>query len=314
MMRYLAARLAWLCAVMWGVATIAFVLAHAAPGDPAELFFERAYGRPPTDAEVVALQQQMGLTRPLILQYASFIQGLPRGDLGRSWATGQSVTTALAASVPATAALALSALILAIVIGGPLGVAAAYRPGAAPDQISRALAVAGASVPGFVLGYLLILVFSVKLRLLPVFGAGSPSHLILPAATLAFATAATYARLVRASVLETLGEEYIRAALAKGLTRRAVLVRHALPNAMLPLLTVVAISLGNLLGGAVIVEWVFAWPGLGRLAVEAVYARDYPLIQGVVLLGGFIFGMVSLAADLMYFWVDPRVRLLARSL
>ncbi|MFN2444344.1 MAG: ABC transporter permease [Vicinamibacterales bacterium] len=298
---------------MCSVATIAFVLAHAAPGDPAELFFERAYGRPPTDEEVVMLQERMGLNRPLLLQYTSFMGGLPRGDLGRSWATGQSVTAALAGSVPATVALALSALVVAIVIGAPLGVAAAYQPGAALDQISRALAVAGASVPAFVLGYVFILVFSVKLRLLPVFGAGSPSHLVLPAVTLAFATAATYARLVRASVLETLGEEYIRAALAKGLTHRAVLVRHALPNAVLPLLTMVAISLGHLLGGAVIVEWVFSWPGLGRLAVEAIYARDYPLVQGVMLFGGAVFGVVSLAADVMYCWVDPRVRHVAGS-
>lgn len=313
MTRYLAARLTWLVAVMWLVGTIAFVLAHAAPGDPAELFYERANGRPPTTEQVVALRHQMGLDRPLLAQYASWLQGAAVGDLGHSWATGTSVTQALLGSLAPTIALAVVALLLALAVAAPLGVMAAYRPGSWIDHGSRALAVAGASTPSFVFGYVLILVFAVRLRVLPVFGSGSAAHVILPAATLALATSATYARLVRASVLQALSEPFVRAALAKGLSQRAVLVHHALPNAVLPLVTLVAISLGHLLGGAVIVEWVFSWPGVGRLAVDAIHARDYPLVQGVVLFGGAVFAAISLIVDLVYLRIDPRVRLRERA-
>jgi len=309
MTRYLAARVAGLILVLVGVASISFVLAHAAPGDPAELFFERANGRPPSEAQVVALRRQMGLDRPLLVQYVSWVRGAAGGDLGRSWATGQSVSRALVGSMAPTLALAIAALILALSIGGPLGIVAAYRPGSLVDRLSRGLAVTGTSIPSFVIGYLLIFVFAVKLRLLPAFGSGSPQHVILPAVTLALGTSGMYARLVRTTVMTALDEEYVRAAFARGLTPRAVLIRHALPNALMPLLTVSAISLSHLLGGAVIVEWVFSRPGLGRLAIDAIHARDYPLVQGVVLLGGAIFASINLIVDLAYFRIDPRVRL-----
>lgn len=309
---YLVGRLGWLVVVMWGVATLAFVLAHAAPGDPAELFYERAHGRPPTDEQVRTLRHEMGLDRPLLVQYAAWLRGAVRGDLGRSWATGQSVADALTDSLPATLALAAAALGLALAISVPLGVMAAWQPGSLLDRASQTLAVAGTSIPSFVLGYLLILVFAVMLRVLPVFGAGSAAHLVLPALTLAAAASATYTRLVRASVLASLRDEYVRAALAKGLAPARVLVHHALPNALLPLLTLVAISLGQLLGGAVIVEWVFSWPGMGRLTVDAIHARDYPLVQGVVVFSGAVFASTSLLVDLVSFRVDPRVRPLAR--
>ena len=172
MLRLLAARLLWFLMLIWGVATIAFLLARAAPGDPAELFLERAYGRPPSDEQVAVMRREMGLERPIVVQYSTWIAGLARGDLGRSWATGQPVAAALAAGIPPTVALAASALSLTLVIGIPLGVAAAARPHAWVDRLSRVLAVTGVSIPTFVLGYVLILVFAVKLHLLPVFGTG----------------------------------------------------------------------------------------------------------------------------------------------
>ena len=312
MQHLLAARLFWFLTMIWGVATIAFLLARAAPGDPAELFLERAHGRPPTDEQVAAMRREMGLERPILVQYVTWLAGLARGDLGQSWATGQPVAEALAAGIPPTVALAAAAQLLTLVVGIPLGVAAAARPGAWLDQLSRALAVTSASIPTFVLGYVMILLFAVTLGLLPVFGTGSPAHLVLPAVTLALGSAATYARVVRASMLTTLQEEYIRAASARGVTSRSVLARHALPNALLPVFTMAALSLGHLLGGAVVVEWVFSWPGLGRLTIESIAARDYPLVQGIIVLAAAIFGVVNVLADLALGWIDPRVTLAQR--
>ncbi|HXG55928.1 MAG TPA: nickel ABC transporter permease [Vicinamibacterales bacterium] len=308
-MPYLVRRLASLVVVLVGVSTLSFTLGALAPGDPAELFLERALARSPTDAQVAEQRRHMGLDRPLVVRYFAWLQGVMKGDLGSSWGTGRGVFTELVAALPKTILLATTAFLAAVAVGVPLGVAGAARAGSLIDQGSRVAAVLGTSLPTFVLGYLLMWLFGVELRLLPVFGARSARHLVLPAMTLAAGLAGMFTRVIRSNVMTSLGEDHVRAARARGLPDRRVLYRHALRPSLVPFITLASLSLGHLLGGAVIVEWIFSWPGLGRLGVEAIHNRDYPMIQGWVLCMGAVFAASSLLADLVYVWIDPRVRL-----
>lgn len=309
MKRYAARRVAALVVVLWGVSILAFGLGSLAPGDPAEIRLLRQLGHPPTQEELRAKRQEMRLDRPLVAQYASWAGGALQGDLGRSWGTGEEVSVLLWEHLPRTALLAVAALGLAVTIAVPLGVLAARRRNSLADHGSRVAALLGASLPTFFIGYLLMFVLGVELGLLPVFGFTSAKHLVLPAVTLALSSGAILTRLTRSSVLEVLGEDFIRAERAMGLRPRAVLFRHALRNALVPVLTVVGLSFGHLLSGTVVVEWIFSWPGLGKLAIDAIHARDLPLIQGFVLLTGTMYVMVNLVTDLTYVWADPRVRL-----
>ena len=309
MRRLLVYRLASFGLTLFGVSTLAFVLGALAPGDPAELFLERALGRPPGAEQIAEQRQVMGLDRPLAVRYARWLLAVSQGDLGQSWGAGRSVTRVLADNAPATAVLGITSLLLSLSVALPLGVAGAANRHGPTDRASRAAAVLAVSIPTFFLGYLMMFVFGVKLGLLPVFGSGSPASVVLPALTLSFATTGVFTRVVRASTLAALQEDYVRGALARGVSTRSALIRHALRNALIPLITVAGLAFGQLLGGAVIVEWIFAWPGLGKLGVDAIHNRDLPLITGWMIVMGVIATLTSLAADLACMWADPRVRL-----
>ncbi len=309
MRRYLASRVAWLILALVGVSVITFALGVLAPGDPAEVVLERRLNQPPPQEQIDAQRRIMGLDRPLPVQYLAWLNRAVRGDLGRSWLKGLGVSEALGQRIPRTAALAFVAAALSIVVGVPAGILAATRRNALADHVCRIAALLGASVPSYFAAYLLILLFAVQLDVLPAFGFGSAGHLVLPAITLALGPAAVLTRLTRSAVLEVLTEDFVRTAHAKGVRQVGVLFRHALRNASVPLLTVAGLSLGHLLGGSLIVEWVFAWPGMGDLAIAAIHDRDYPLIQGFVLFAGLVYVLVNFAIDLGYAWLDPRIRI-----
>jgi peptide/nickel transport system permease protein len=289
--------------VIFGVCTLVFLLIHLVPGDPVEAMLgERAQA-----SDRAALRAALGLDLPLWEQYRRYLAGLLRLDLGQSFLDQRPVAAILAERLPATLRLAAAALAIAILMALPLGVLAARFRGSAVDSAAMTLSLLGVSVPNFWLGPLLILVFSLWLGWTPVSGAGQPASIILPAITLGTAMAAILARMVRASMLEVLGEDYVRTARAKGLGEAAVLWRHALRNAWLPVLTVIGLQLGGLLAGAVITETVFAWPGIGSLLVESIKARDFPVVQGCVLLISLCYVLVNALTDLAYVWIDPRI-------
>jgi peptide/nickel transport system permease protein len=306
---YLARRLVYLLPVWLGVSLLAFGLGRLAPGDPARDVLARTTGRQPTEREVVAERHHLGLDRALPVQYLSWLRGVVHADLGTSYTTGEAVSQAIGRTLPATLQLAGAAFLLAVAVGLPLGLLAAAKSWTWVDHLIRAAALLGASIPAFWLGYLLILAFAVSIHLLPAFGSGGPSHLILPACTLALFDLAMLARLTRAATLETLGEDYIQTARAKGLGERQTLIRHALRAALIPLVTWTGMTFGFLFGYSVVVETVFAWPGLGYATVQAVQARDYPFIQAFVLLMGTLFVLLNLGVDVAYTWVNPRLRL-----
>jgi peptide/nickel transport system permease protein len=301
----LIARLGSALVVMLGVCTLVFLLIHLVPGDPVEAML----GESARPADRAALRSSLGLDRPLAHQYLGYLGGLARLDLGESFLDRRPVAQVLAERIPATLELTAAALALALALALPLGVAAARRRGSWLDSGAMGVSLLGVSIPNFWLGPLLILVFSLWLGWTPVSGREGPASLVLPAATLGTGLAAVLARMVRSSVLEVLGEDYVRTARAKGLSESAVLWGHALRNAWLPVLTLLGLQLGGLLGGAVITETVFAWPGLGSLLVEAIQGRDYPVVQGCVLLISLAYVLVNTLTDLVYAWVDPRIRL-----
>jgi len=291
--------------VVFGVCTLVFLLIHLVPGDPVEAML----GESAHPADRQALCAALGLDRPLGEQYARYLDGLARLDLGRSFQFQRPVAELLAERILATLELAGTALALALAVAVPLGVLAARHQGGVLDSGAMGLSLLGISIPNFWLGPLLILVFSLWLGWTPVSGREGPVSLILPAITLGSGLAAVLARMVRGSVLEVLSEDYVRTARAKGLSEAAVIRRHALRNAWLPVLTLVGLQLGGLLGGAVITETVFAWPGVGSLLVEAIRNRDYPVVQASVLLVSLAYVLVNTLTDLVYVWVDPRIRL-----
>lgn len=309
MSSYILRRLLLLLPVWVGITLLAFGLGRLAPGDPARLIAQQLADGPPTAAQVEQARREFGLDDPLPVQYGRWLGNVFRGDLGTSFKTGGPVLRELSSRFPATLQLAVTSMLLGLALSVPLGILAAVRRGSAVDHLSRVAALAGASLPSFWLGFLLIIVFAVKLRLVPVAGRGSLQHLILPGLTLGFGMAAPLTRLTRSSMLEVLSDDYITTARAKGLGERLVVLRHGFRNALIPVVTVAGMSFGHLLGGAVIVETVFAWPGVGKFVIDSILARDYPLIQGYVLFMGTLFVLINLAVDLMYVWLDPRIQM-----
>ncbi len=303
MFSLLLTRLVSALVVVLGVCTLVFLLIHLVPGDPVEAML----GENAQVADREALRQALGLDRPLGEQYLDYLQRLARLDLGLSFQERRPVAAILGERLPATLELTLAALALALTLALPLGVLAARHRGSPLDTGAMGLSLVGVSIPNFWLGPLLILVFSLWLGWTPVSGREGPASLILPALTLGTGMAAILARMVRGSILEVLGEDYVRTARAKGLSERRVLWGHALRNAWLPVLTLIGLQLGGLLGGAVITETVFAWPGVGSLLVEAIQSRDYPVVQACVLLVSLSYVLVNTLTDLVYGWVDPRI-------
>jgi len=290
--------------VVIGVATLVFALIHLVPGDPVQAML----GESASPSEVARLRARLGLDRPLLVQYAAFMGEAAAGNLGVSLRTNQPVARELAARVPATFELAIASMIVALLIAIPLGVLAAVRAGTALDTVATVVALGGMSMPGFWVGPLLAIVFSVTLGWFPVSGRGTLAHLVLPAATLGAPLAATLTRVTRASLLEELGELYVVAAMARGCSRARAVVRHALRNSLIPVVTILGMQFGAVLTGAVVTETIFAWPGIGRLLVQSIATRDYPAVQGCVLFIAVVYVGMNLLVDLVYGLLDPRIR------
>ncbi len=304
MKRYLARRILLMVPVVWGVSTLVFFLIHFIPGDPIEVML----GETALAADKAALREELRLDLPLHAQYLAFLRGLATLDLGRSLFTPRPVWEAIRAALPATAELAVAALAIALFIALPLGTLAAVKRDTLLDRGAMLLALLGVSVPNFVLAPLLVLAFAIALGLLPVSGREGFESLILPAVTLGVGMAGILSRMIRSSLLEVLRQDFVTVALAKGLPRRRVVLKHALRTALIPVLTLVGLQLGGLLSGAIITETIFAWPGLGRLVFQAIQSRDYPLVQGCVLVIALTYVLVNLVTDLLYALADPRVR------
>jgi len=302
--RFLARRLVLTIPVLLGVATLVFSLIHLIPGDPAQAML----GEAAPQADVDELRHRLGLDRPLLEQYGVFLQGLAKGDLGTSLRTGQPVTAQIIERMPATIELAAAAMLVAIAFAIPLGIIAAVRRGTAVDHAAITLSLAGVSVPNFWLGPLLAIIFAVELGWLPVSGRGTWAHLVLPAVSLGAALAAILARMTRATMLEELREQYVQAARARGVSRLRAVLRHAFRNSLIPVVTLLGLQFGAVLTGAVITETIFAWPGIGRLLIQSIGFRDYPLVQGCILLIALTYVGVNLLTDMLYGVLDPRIR------
>ena len=302
-MRFLLRRVPQLVVVLFGVSIVTFGLVRLT-GDPITVLL----GETATQEAIAQMRSELALDRPVHVQYARFIRNALRGDFGDSLRYRQPALTLFVERLPATLELAGAALLLALIIGLPIGITAALRPQSAFDGLVRGLALTGQAIPGFYLGLVAIIVFGAQLRLLPTGGRGSLAHLILPAATLAAYQVAIVARFARGAMLEVLGEDYIRTAQAKGLRRLRVILQHALRNALIPVVTIIALQVGTLLSGAVVTETVFSWPGVGRLAVQAIYTRDFPIVQVTVMVTAALFVAINLLTDLLYVLLDPRVR------
>lgn len=290
-----------------GVATLVFLLIHVTPGDPVDVML----GDSASLASRAELRAHLGLDRPLSEQYVGFLSGLTRGDLGTSIHSRKPVAALVADHLPMTAMLAASALGMAVCFAIPLGLLAAARAGRVTDRCCLALSLLGVSMPNFWLGPMLVLVFSIGLGVLPVSGSESPWHLLLPALTLGASLAGVLTRMTRSTVVDVLRQDYIRTARATGASEARTLARHALANALTPLISVIGLQAGSLLAGSVITETIFSWPGIGRLTVEAIRSRDYPLVQGCVLVIAASYIAINLITDLAYAWADPRVRVKA---
>ncbi|WP_044412110.1 nickel ABC transporter permease [Thiomicrospira microaerophila] len=305
MIGYLLRQLGSLLFVTWVVSSLVFLLIHLVPGDPVSVML----GDWASPADEQALRQQLGLDKPLWQQYVIYFSGLLQFDFGQSLFFQQPVSELLLERLPMTAYLAVMAMLIAVLIAFPLGMWAALRAGQWPDYTAMTVALVGVSIPNFWLGPMLILLFSISLAWLPVSGADQPWAWVLPALTLGTALAAILARMLRASLLEIFHEDYIRTAKAKGLNKTRVYGVHALRNALLPVVTIMGLQLGTLLGGAVITEVVFDWPGLGQLLVDSIQRRDYPVVQGCILIISVIYISVNALTELVYAWLDPRIRL-----
>lgn len=309
MARYLLRRLLYLLPVWLGISFVAFALSNLTPGDPARLMLQRQLARQPTAEEVARARLDLGLDAPFAVRYVRWLGDAVTGDLGESYRTGEPVLTALLTRFPVTLQIAVLGVFGALAVALPLGVLAAVWRNSPVDHVSRVLALLGASMPNYWVAYLLILLFAVQLRVLPVAGRGTWQHMVLPSVTLGLAASASLMRLTRSEMLEALGQDFVRTGRAKGLRPATVVVGHALRNAMIPVVTVAGLRFAGLLGGAVIVETIFAWPGIGKFVVDSIFDRDYPVIQGFVVFMGSVFLLINLAVDLSYAWLDPRVRL-----
>lgn len=304
MLPYVIRRLLVAIPLLLVVSIVVFLLMAATPGDPAVLMA----GMEATPENVLKLRTQFGLDRPLPQQYLVFLQNIFRGDLGRSYATYLPVTDELGRAWPATIELATAAMAISLAIGLPVGIITAVRRGGWIDQIVRIIVLLSVSMPIFWLGLLFIYAFAVQLGWFPTSGRGTLAHLVLPSVSLATFSLAMIVRLTRSSMVEVLSEDYVRTARAKGLNAWAVVIRHGLANALIPVVTIVGLQFGQLLAGAVLTETVFNWPGLGRLLVTAVFARDYPTIRAAILLIAAMFIIVNLLVDMLYAALDPRIR------
>ncbi len=330
MIRFIGQRLIQMVPVLLGVSLIVFILVRMIPGDPAQILL----GQAASPERVAAIKRQLGLDKPIPVQYALYLKGAAQGNLGDSIVTGRSVTEELRERLPATVELTLFAMLVAVIIGIPVGVIAAFKQYSVMDRITSVLALTGVSMPIFWLAMILIVFFGVKLRWFPFPGRidvpvedktglilvdslitgnwaafkDGLMHLVMPAVALGTIPMAVITRMTRSSMLEILGEDYIRTAKAKGLRQGPVIFRHALKNALLPVITVIGLQVGLLMGGAVITETIFAWPGIGQIAFESINRRDYAMIQAVVLYGAVLFVLVNLLVDVLYAVADPRVR------
>ena len=316
MLRFLMQRLLALIPVLFTVAIIVFLILRLTPGDPAAVIA----GNNATNEDIDRIREQLGLTKPLLTQFGIWLSGVVQGDLGYSFYLGKPVTELIAQRIEPTLSLAVGTMLISVLVAVPLGTLAAWRMGGWLDRMLSGFAVAGFSVPVFVIGYVLIYIFAIELQWLPVqgyrrlFGPSSQGlgawayQLVLPWVSLATIYVALIARVTRASVSEALTEDYIRTARAKGVSEQAVLLRHALANAAVPIVTVIGIGIALLIGGVVVTETVYAIPGLGSLTVDAVLNRDFPVIQGVVLFFSVLYVLINLLVDLSYLWLDPRIR------
>lgn len=309
MTAYVIRRLASLVPVWFGISLFAFSLATLAPGDPAELILNRQQEQPPTPEQLAAFREKHGLDQPFVVQYGRWSVNAVTGDLGTSFRSGDPVFGELASRLPATMQLTVPAFLVAVVLALLVGSISAIWRNSLADHGSRVTALLGDSVPTFVLAYVLIIVFSVNLGILPVAGRGTWRHFVLPSLTLGLTTTAGLMRLTRSSLLDVLGEDYVRTAEAMGLRRTTVIFRYALRNALIPVVTVAALIFAGFVTGTVIVEFVFAWPGIGRFVVDSIFDRDYPVIQGFVVFTGTLFIVINLLVDILYVRLDPRVRL-----
>ena len=306
MARFLLQRVGLALLSIWAVCTITFFIAFLAPGDPAEL----AAGQHSDPATIAHIRHEFGLDRPPLTRYGLYLWDASHGDLGKSYYTREPVTDFLKRGLPNTALLATCAIVLALAVGVAVGLAAALRPNTFLDRFLMSSVLVGVTLPNFVLGPILILVFALKLGWLPVAGWGEPSNLILPSIVLAARPAALIGRMTRASMLETLRQDYIRTARAKGLSPMTVLIKHALKNAFLPVLTTTGVSFGYLLSGSFVVETIFTVPGVGYQSINSLFQRDYSVIQGTTLLLAVVFVATNLVIDLLYVVLDPRVKAL----
>ncbi len=304
---YLVRRFYAMLIILLCVSAITFSLMHLVPGDSARIIAEKKYGEEVSEQTVQLVRREMGLNRPIFIQYFSWLGGIFRGDFGESFRTGRPVRDEIWSKLPATAELALAAILVSLIIAIPVGIISAVKQYSLLDNASMAGALVGVSMPNFWLGLLLILLFSVHLEWLPVFGRGELKHLILPALTLGTGMAAVTARLTRSSILEVLKQDYVRTARAKGMTEMVVMNRHVLKNSLIPVITVVGLQFGALLEGTVVVEVIFAWPGIGRLLYDSIFARDYPVIQGCVFIIAVMYVTVNLLVDISYAWLDPKI-------
>jgi ABC-type dipeptide/oligopeptide/nickel transport system permease component len=304
MMRRIFTRLAYMLPVVWLVVSVVFLLIHLVPGDPIQAML----GEGAAAADLQVARHAYGLDEPLPEQYIHYWRGVLHGDLGRSLRLNEPVSTLVAHAYPATLALTVAALSIAIVLSIPAGVRSATRRNRWDDRALGFISLLGLSVPNFALGPLLILLFAIRLDWLPVSGAGSWRNLVLPAFTMGASLAAILTRMVRTSMLEELGQDYIRTARAKGLSERAVVYRHALRNALIPVVTVLGLQFGAMLAGAIVTETIFSWPGIGRLTISAISNRDYALVQGCLLCIGLTYVAVNFLTDLVYSALNPRIR------
>lgn len=293
---------------VWLASILVFFLLSLVPGDPVAMMLREVGGVAPRQEEIDALSKQLGFDRPLHVRYFIWLAGVFRGELGKSLMTGLPVSRMIADAMPATIQLALSSMLIAIAISFPAGIISAVRRNSVVDFLSRLISLLGLCVPNFLLALLLMLVFSLNLSWFPVFGSGTLRHVVLPAVTLGTGMAALSARLIRSSMLEVMEEDFIRTARAKGLSERAVICVHGLKCAMIPVVTILGLQLGFALGGSAIVETIFAWPGIGRLMVNAIFSRDFVVVQAVTLVYAVIITFANTLVDVLYIYLDPRIR------
>lgn len=302
-MNYIFYRLIQSIVVLFGITLIVFIVVHLS-GDPTDLLV--AQGATAEDKEL--LRHEMGFDKPLYIQYLKFLKGAVHGDFGQSLRHGESALSLVFDRLPATIELTMVSLALALVFAIPIGVFSAVKPNSPTDNVGMIVVLLGQSMPIYWSGLMLILLFTVKLNLLPSYGRGGPLNLIMPAVSLGFFSMARIARVTRSSMINVLGKDYIRTAKAKGLTDYRVIIRHSFKNAAIPIITLVGMELGTLLGGAVITETIFAWPGVGRLAIQAIFTRDIPVLQAAIFILAGVFLLINLVVDILYTYLDPRVR------